>query len=69
MACKASTDPDIMYMYEATREKDKEQSILATQKEVDQMLNGNFTIVHKLEVPQGKVILPVRYKTKTNKEI
>ena len=35
MACKASTDPDIMYMHEAMREKDKEQFILAMQKEVE----------------------------------
>ena len=28
MTCKASTDPDIMYIHEAMREKDKEQFIL-----------------------------------------
>ena len=59
MACKASTDPDTMYMHEAVKEKDKDQFILAMKKEVeDQMANGNYTIVHIKEVPKGKNILP-----------
>ena len=59
MAFKASTDPDIMYMHKAMREKDKQKFVEAMEKEVnDQMNNGNFTIVRKSEVPEGKAILP-----------
>ena len=44
MAYKTSTDPDIMYMHEAMREKDKEQFILTMQKKVeDQMSKELFS--------------------------
>ena len=59
IAFKASTDPDIMCMHEAMKEVDKKEFVKAMEKEVkDQMDNGNFTIVHRSEVPEGKTILP-----------
>ena len=59
VAYKASTDPDTMYMHEAMKQKDKRNFAEAMQKEVeDQISNGNFTIVHKSEVPSDKPILP-----------
>ena len=70
MAFKASTDPDIMYMHEAVREKDKHKFIEAMEKEVrDQMDNGNFTIVRKSEVPEGKVILPAVWQMRRKGDI
>ena len=74
MAFKASTDPDIMYIHEAMREKDKQKFIEAMEKEAEEkMNNGNFTIVKKSEVPEGKVILPavwqMRNKDTNGKEV
>ena len=55
---KASTDPDIMYLHQVLKQQDKEKFIDAMKKEVeDQMKNGNFTVVERKTVPQGKYIL------------
>ena len=70
MACKASTDPDTMYMHEAMKEKDRKQFILAMKKEVeDQMANGNYTIVHIKDVPKGKIILPAVWQMRRKRDI
>ena len=54
-AFKATTDPDTMYHHEAMREPDKAEFMKAMAKEVkDQMENGNFPIVKKIEVPKDK---------------
>ena len=56
---KPSTDPDIMYIHEAMREKDKQEFIEAIEKEVnDQRSNGNFIIVRKSDVSKDRAILP-----------
>ncbi len=70
IAYKASTDPDTMYMHQAMMEPDKGEFIKAMQKEVeDQMSNGNFTIVHKDEVPKDKVILPAVWQMRRKRDI
>ena len=67
---KASTDPDTMYMHEAMREPDHKEFIKAMEKEVeDQMNNGNFTIVHKSEVPKGCTILQAVWQMKRKRDI
>ena len=70
MACKASTDPDTMYLHEALKENDRKEFINAMQKEVqDQMDNGNFTIVEANDVPSDKPILPAVWQMKRKRNI
>ena len=70
MVLKASSDPDIMYLHEAMRQKDRKEFVNAMEKEVhDQMANGNFTIVHKSKVPKGKVILPAVWQLRRKRDI
>jgi hypothetical protein len=67
---KASTDPDTMYMHEAMREPDHKEFIKAMEKEVqDQMENGNFTIIHKSEMPEGSTLLPAVWQMKRKRDI
>ena len=67
---KASTDPDIMYMHEAMKQPDKKEFVKAMQKEVeDQMSNGNFSIIHKSDVPKGKSILPAVWQMRRKRDI
>ena len=70
LAYKASSDPDTMYMHQAMRQPDKAEFVAAMQKEVeDQMKNKNFTIMHKKDVPKGKVILPAVWQMKRKRDI
>ena len=70
LACKASTDPDTMYMHQAMKQPDKAEFVQAMEKEVlDQMNNNNFTIVHKNSVPKDKVILPAVWQMKRKRDI
>jgi hypothetical protein len=71
LAYKASADPDTMYMHEAMRELDKKgEFIKAMLKEVkDQMDNGNFSIVHRSTVKDGKKILPTVLQMKRKRGI
>ncbi len=70
LAFKASTDPDIMYMHEAMKQKDKDKFIEAMEKEVaDRMKNGNFTIVRKDTVPEDKAILPAVWQMRRKRDI
>ena len=67
---KAAADPDTMYMHEAMRESDRDKFIEAMEKEVrDQFDNRNFTIVHKDEVPKGKIVLPAVWQMKRKRDI
>ena len=64
---KATSDPDTMYMHEAMKEKDAKEFRKAMQKEWDdQFNNGNFTIVHRSEVPEGATVLPAVWQMKEN---
>ena len=59
LALKAVADPDTMYWHRAMREPDSELFKEAMEKEIhDQCRNGNFTIVHRSEIPAGKKIFP-----------
>ena len=70
MAFKASTDPDIMYLHEAMQQHDREKFVEAMEKEVhDQMANGNFTIVKRSNVPEGKTILPSVWQMRRKRDI
>ena len=70
MICKATTDPDTMYMHEAMREHDRNKFIDAMEKEVrDQVENGNFTIVHRDDVPADQTILPAVWQMKRKRDI
>ena len=59
LVLKASADSDTMYLHEALKEPDIGKFIKAMKKEVeDQMNNGNFTIIHKNNIPQYATVLP-----------
>ena len=67
---KATSDPDTMYMHEAMKEKDAKEFRKAMQKEWDdQFNNGNFTIVHRSEVPEGATVLPAVWQMKRKRDI
>ena len=47
-AYKATSDPDIMYLYEAMKISDWPHLRLAMQKETDDRMEGNtFSVIHK----------------------
>ena len=59
LAYKAVSDPDTMYLHQALKEDDKDEFIKAMRKEIhDQSENGNFSVIHKSQVPEGKNALP-----------
>jgi hypothetical protein len=59
LAYKAVSDPAILYYHEAMKEKDSQLFLDSMMREVeDQYNNGNFTVIHKSDVPDGHVILP-----------
>lgn len=70
MAYKATSDPDTMYMHQAMQEPDKKQFVEAMKKEVrDQSENGNFTVMHKSELPKGATVLPAVWQMKRKRDI
>ena len=67
---KAVTDPDTMYHHKAMRELDAQQFKQAIQKEWDdQLQNGNFTLIKKVEVPEGATILPAVWQMRQKRNI
>jgi hypothetical protein len=59
LAYKAVSDPDTFYYPEAMKEKDSQLFLDDMMREVeDQYNNGNITVIHKSDVPDGHVILP-----------
>jgi Reverse transcriptase (RNA-dependent DNA polymerase) len=59
LAYKAVSDPAILYFHEAMKEKDSQLLLDIMMREVeDQYNNGNFTVIHKSDVPDWHVILP-----------
>ena len=55
LAYKATSDPDTMYLHQAMKEPDKEQFLIAMEKEAqNQLNNGNFTIMLKSQVEKKK---------------
>ena len=69
-AFKAVADPDVMYLHQAMREKDKDKFIDAMKKEVhDQAKNGNFTIITKEDLPDGKRTLKSVWQMRRKRDI
>ena len=59
-----------MYLHQAMKEPDKEQFLMAMEKEAqDQLNNGNFTIMLKSQVPKGARILPIVWQMKRKRDI
>jgi hypothetical protein len=59
-----------MYMHEAMREPDRQEFIKAMQKEVlDQMNNGNFSLIKRVDVPEDKTILRAVWQMKRKRDI
>ena len=70
LALKASADPDTMYLHEAFKEPDIGKFIKAMTKEVEyQMNSGNFTIIHKKDIPQYATVLPAVWQIKRKRDI
>jgi hypothetical protein len=68
-ALKAVSDPDTMYYHQAMREKDSEEFQSSMLKEVtDQFENGNFTVVHKSEVPSDQTVLPAVWQMRRKRD-
>ena len=65
LAHKVSADPDTMWMHQAIKQPDKKQFVKAMKKEwQDQLDNGNFSVTHRRNVPQGATILPAVWQMK-----
>jgi len=70
LAYKATSDPDTMYYHEAMREKDRDEFQEAMAKEAkDQFENGNFSIIHRSDVPRGQQVLPAVWQMKRKRDI
>ena len=70
MAFKAVADPDVMYLHQAMKQQDKRQFIEAMKKEVqDQSGNGNFSLIRRSQVPQGRSVLPAVWQMKRKCDI
>jgi hypothetical protein len=69
-AFKATSDPDTMYLHEATKEPDAPQFIEAMVREVtDQMGNKKNSIMLRKDVPKGASILPAVWQMKRKRNI
>jgi len=67
---KATTDPDTMYHHQAMKEPDAAHFRKAMDKEVeDQLQNGNFTIIHRSDLPKGATVLPAVWQMKRKRDI
>ena len=65
IAMAASADPDTMYWHEAMSQPDQKQFLEAAIKEVnDQTKNGNWEVIHQMEVPSDASILPAVWSMK-----
>ena len=58
LAYKAVADPDVMYLHQAMKEKDRDMFIDAMKKEVkDQSENDNFSVIKRELMPKNKSLL------------
>jgi hypothetical protein len=70
MAYKTTSDPDTMYHHQAMKEPDRDEFRKAMQKEwTDQLENGNFSVIHRTEVPEGATVLPAVWQMKRKRDI
>ena len=70
LAYKAKvSDLDTMYFHQAMREVDRAEFQSSMDKESsNQCDNGNFTVVHRSEVPEGHSILPALWQMKRKRD-
>ena len=69
LAYKATSDPDTMYYHQAMKEHDKEEFKSSMMKEIeDQYTNGNFSIIHKNEVPDDQIVLPAVWQMRRKRD-
>jgi hypothetical protein len=67
---KATSDPDTMYHHQAMKQPDAEDFRKAMKKEwIDQLQNGNFTLIHRSKVPEGATILPAVWQMRRKRDI
>jgi hypothetical protein len=67
---KTTADPDTMYHHQAMRQPDAKEFRKAMQKEWDdQLRNGNFTVMHRSEVPERATILPAVWQMRRKRDI
>lgn len=67
---KATSDPDTMYHHEAMKQPDAVEFRVAMDKEWDdQLKNGNFTVIHRSEVPEGATVLPTVWQMRRKRDI
>jgi hypothetical protein len=67
---KAVSDPDTLYYHQAMKEPDKEKFEEGMKKEIDdQFANGNFTVVHKSEVPSDQTVLPAVWQMRRKRDV
>jgi hypothetical protein len=67
---KAVSDPDTLYYHEAMREQDKDRFQESMLKEItDQFGNGNFTVIHKSQVPEGQIVLPAVWQMRRKGDV
>ena len=70
LAFKSVADPDTMYLHEAMREQDADQFRSATVKEVqDQLDPRTFALIHKKDIPKGKIILSTVWQMRRKRNI
>ena len=70
LAFKAVSDPDVMYLHQAMKERDRDKFIEAMKKEIkDQSDNGNFTIMKRDELPTGKRVLKTVWQMRRKRDI
>ena len=70
MAFKATSDPDTMYLHQAMAAPDRQQFLDAMKKEQsDQFENGNYSVVHKSEMPDDPILLPMVWSMTRKRDI
>ena len=71
LAYKAATsDPDTMYHHQAMKEPDAEQFMNGMQQEMDrQFTDGNFSIIHRSQIPKGEKIFPGVWQMRRKRDI
>jgi hypothetical protein len=66
----AASDPDTMYLHQATKEPDKDQFLESMVQEVDSnTAAGNWSILHKSKIPQGSPVIPAVWQMKRKRRI
>ncbi len=64
------SDPDTPYYRQAMKEPDRARFEKGMKKEIDnQFANGNFTVVHRSEVPPDQTVLPTVWQMKRKQDV